>query len=220
MSTVVLRCAEAPVPITLSTLEVVPIAGRPTGAELDELLPIIDVDSLPRIIVLGDDADMAAVLTHMLRSERLDIPLGFVPPERTHGSRRLRTGTGSQAAKRAVRGEPLPTPLIRDETGAALIGRAVIAAADGTKIEGEAYVDDTLLFRGRATELHVATNVTQPGLSARVRYGRARTRTWVAGRAVQLGATGAVVTRDGVPDDRVLKRCAFYRHHVPWLLLR
>jgi hypothetical protein len=47
-----------------------------------------------------------------------------------------------------------------------------------------------------------------------------RKRRWVAGRAAQLGTPGAVVTRDGIANDRVLPRSTFYRHHEPWLLVR
>lgn len=219
MSTVVLRCADAPVPIALANETAAAVSARPTADEIDELLPVLDVDSLPRIIVLGDDAALAAVLTHLMRVERLDVPLGFVPPERTHGSRCYHTGSGSVAAKRLLRGAPQETPLIRDDTGTALIGRAVVTGPDDEKIEGEAYVDETLLFRGKAVELQIAANVSGPGLSARVRTG-IRKHPWVEGRAVQLGTSGAVVSRNGTTGDRVLKRVSFYRHDKPWLLIR
>ena len=40
---------------------------------------------------------------------------------------------------------------------------------------------------------------------------------WVAGRAAQLGTTGAVVVRDGVPLPRAVRRSTFYRHTEGWL---
>jgi hypothetical protein len=40
---------------------------------------------------------------------------------------------------------------------------------------------------------------------------------WVAGRAAQLGTTGAVVLRDGVPVPRPARRSTFYRHTQGWL---
>jgi len=219
VSTVVLRCADAPVPIALSDLPLTPVSARPTGSDVDELFPVLDVDALPRIIVVGDDADLAAVLTHLMRIERLDIPLGYIPDERSYGSRRYRTGTGAAAAKRLLKGRPLATPLIRDDTGTALIGRATVTGVDHERFEGEAYVDDTVVFRGKAKELHITANLTMPGLSARVCNGRWRTRGWIEGRALQLGTAGAIVTRNGVPGDRPQRRVAFYRHHEPWLLI-
>lgn len=219
MSTVVIRCARAPLPIALSELSVTAVADRPTGADIDELLPVIDVDGLPRIIVVGDDGALAAALTHLMRIERLDVPLGYVPDERGYGARRYTTGTGVQAAARALRGKPRETPLIRDDTGTALIGRAVIVGPDGQRFDGEAYVDDTPIVRGRAWQVDIAANPTMPGLSGRSRQSRWRKSAWVEGRAVQLGTAGATVIRNGVPGDRPVKRVAFYRHHQPWLLL-
>jgi hypothetical protein len=56
-----------------------------------------------------------------------------------------------------------------------------------------------------------------PGLRASVTGGRKR---WVAGRAAQLGTTGATVVRDGVPAPRIVRRSTFYRHTEGWLLVR
>ncbi|MEO8815691.1 MAG: peptidase M50, partial [Mycobacterium sp.] len=63
-----------------------------------------------------------------------------------------------------------------------------------------------------------------PGLRTAVRPGRSlghsRMRRWVRGRAAQLGTTGALVVRDGVPGARTVKRSTFYRHVEGWLLVR
>jgi hypothetical protein len=203
----------------LSELSVAAVAARPTAADIAELLPVIDVDGLPRIIVVGDDAALAAALTHLMRIERLDVPLGYVPDERGYGARRYKTDTGVQAAGRALRGTPREIPLIRDDAGTALIGRATIVGLDGQQFEGEAYVDDTPIVRGRALRVDVAANPAMPGLSARSRQGRWRGSAWVEGRAMQLGTAGATVIRNGVPGERPVQRVAFYRHHQPWLLL-
>ncbi|EFG76636.1 hypothetical protein HMPREF0591_3468, partial [Mycobacterium parascrofulaceum ATCC BAA-614] len=56
-----------------------------------------------------------------------------------------------------------------------------------------------------------------PGLRARV---PARWRRWVAGRAVQLGSTGVIVVRDGVPAPRPARRSTFYRNVEGWLAVR
>lgn len=186
---------------------------------LDELLPVMAADSLPRLIVLGEDAGLAAVLTHLMRTERLGVEIGYVPVDRTYGSRAYETGTGSAAAKRALDGKPQETPLIRDDTGKVLIGRATLVGEDGGKLEGEAYVDDTRLFTGKVTALLVSPTLELPGLHASVHRGLRKKR-WVEGRAMQLGTRGAIVTRDGITTDKPVRRSTFYRHHEPWLLVR
>ncbi|MGK8511445.1 hypothetical protein ACRS5S_26620 [Nocardia asiatica] len=219
MSTHVLRCDGAPVPIALAALPTTQTAAVPDPAVIDELLPVLAADSLPRLIVLGEDAALAAVLTHLMRTERLHVEIGYVPVERTYGSRAYQTGTGNAAAKRAIEGRAVETPLVRDDTGKVLAGRAVITGLGGDKLEGEAYVDDTLLFSGIVTAMHVSPCLEPPGVRATVRKGF-RKRRWVEGRAAQLGTPGAIVTRDGVRADRPVPRSTFYRHHEPWLLVR
>ncbi|MFE7796885.1 hypothetical protein [Nocardia sp. NPDC057440] len=219
MSTHVLRCDGAPVPIALSSLPNSQTSAIPDTGQIDELLPVLAADSLPRLIVLGADAALAVVLTHLMRTERLHVEIGYVPVDKTYGSRAYQTGAGNAAAKRALEGRAKETPLIRDDTGTVLVGRATITGPGGDKLEGEAYVDDTLLFSGKVTAMHISPTLEMPGVRASVRKG-IRKRRWVAGRAAQLGTPGAVVTRDGIPNDRVLPRSTFYRHHEPWLLVR
>ncbi|TCK00448.1 hypothetical protein [Nocardia alba] len=208
-----------PVPIALSSLPNTQTGRVPDVAVIDELLPVLAADSLPRLIVLGADASLAAVLTHLMRTERLHVEVGFVPVDTTYASRVYQTGTGNGAAKRAVEGKAIETPLIRDDTGTVLVGRASITGVDAAKLEGEAYVDDTLLFTGKVTTMLISPTMTMPGVRARVRKGL-RKRTWVAGRAAQLGTPAAVVTRDGITTERAVPRSTFYRFEQPWLLVR
>ncbi|MEV5648311.1 hypothetical protein AB0L57_08675 [Nocardia sp. NPDC052254] len=219
MSTHVLRCNGAPVPIALASLPTTQTTAIPDTSELDELLPVLAADNQPRLIVLGEDAGLAAVLTHLLRTERLGVEIGYVPVDRTYGSRAYQTGTGSHAAKRALEGRPQETPLIRDDTGTVLVGRATITGPGGAKLEGEAYVDEVRLFTGKVGALHVSPTLEHPGVRATVQRGWGKRR-WVTGRAVQLGSPAALVTRDGVAAGRTVPRSSFYRHHVPWLLVR
>ncbi|KPG21897.1 peptidase M50, partial [Mycobacteroides immunogenum] len=111
-------------------------------------------------------------------------------------------------------------PLIRDDTGTAVAGRASWQGSDGNPVTGEATVDDTLLFDGAAL-VDVEPTESMPGLRAAVR-GRARLlpRRWVTGRAAQLGTVGALVVRDGVAGPRPVTRSTFYRHQQSWLLVR
>ncbi|SIM53190.1 peptidase, M50 family protein [Mycobacteroides abscessus subsp. abscessus] len=180
------------------------------------------VDALPggpaRFIVVGGDDDLGQVLTRLMRAERLDVELGFVPDRPSRARRIYRIGFG--AARRARRGHAQRVPLIRDDTGTALAGRASWQSSDGTPVTGEATVDDTLLFDGAAL-VDVEPTESMPGLRASVR-GRTRLlpRRWVTGRAAQLGTVGAVVVRDGVAGPRPVTRSTFYRHQQSWLLVR
>lgn len=219
LSTHVLRCDGAPVPIALAALPTTVTAAIPDTAVIDELLPVLAADSLPRLIVLGEDAALAAVLTHLMRTERLHVEIGYVPIDKTYGSRAYQTGTGNAAAKRAIEGKARETPLIRDDTGKVLVGRATITGPEGGKLEGEAYVDDTQLFSGKVTAMHISPTLHMPGVRATVRKGL-RKRRWVEGRAAQLGTPGAVVTRDGILTERTVPRSTFYRHNETWLLVR
>ncbi|MFX0574060.1 hypothetical protein [Nocardia nepalensis] len=219
MSTHVLRCDGAPVPIALASLPISPTTAIPENSVIDELLPVLAADSLPRLIVLGDDAALSSVLTHLMRTERLHVEIGYVPVDKTYGSRVYQTGTGNAAAKRAVEGRAAEIPLIRDDTGTVLVGRAVITGPGGEKLEGEAYVDDNQLFSGKVNAMLVSPTLEMPGVRASVHRGMRRRR-WLAGRAAQLGTPGAVVTRDGIANERIVPRSSFYRHHENWLLVR
>ncbi|MFR9750595.1 hypothetical protein ACL02S_06120 [Nocardia sp. 004] len=219
MSTHVLRCDGAPVPIALAALPTTQTTAIPDPADIDELLPVLAADSLPRLIVLGDDAALAAVLTHLMRTERLHVEIGYVPIEKTYAARAYQTGTGNSAAKRAIEGRAAETPLIRDDLGKVLVGRAVITGLGAEKLQGEAYVDEARLFSGKVTAMLVSPSLELPGVRATVRKGIRKHR-WLEGRAVQLGTPAALVTRDGVQAERPVPRSSFYRYHEPWLLVR
>jgi hypothetical protein len=157
-----------------------------------------------RLIVVGSAADLAAVLTRLLRADRLDVEVGHANNWRN--------------ARRAPRGSARRVPLIRDETGTVIVGWAEWRGENGAPLHGEAVVDDTQLFDGEVPGVRIEPTAGMPGLRASV-AGRGRRR-WVAGRAVQLGTTGAALVRDGVPAPRVVRRSTFYRHTEGWLLVR
>ncbi|WP_280420219.1 hypothetical protein [Nocardia carnea] len=219
MSTHVLRCADAPVPIALAAQPTSQTAAVPDTTLIDELLPVLAADSLPRLIVLGDDAALAAVLTHLMRTERLHVEVGYVPPDHTYAEQAYQLGTGNAAARRALDGRAEEVPLIRDDTGTVLVGRAKITGVNGTPLTGEAYVDETRLFSGEVRAMFVTPTLELPGVRASVPR-RFRRRRWAVGRAAQLGTPAAVINRDGVQSDRTVPRSSFYRHHEPWLLVR
>ncbi|MEZ0364110.1 peptidase M50 [Mycobacterium sp. pUA109] len=172
-----------------------------------------------RLVVVGADADLAAVLTRLLRTEAFDVEVGYVPRRATPATRAYRLPAGRRAARRAGRGAAHRVPLIRDDTGTVLVGVARwLPAGDDRSLRGEAIVDDTVLFDGDAPGVFIEPTAALPGLRARVQSGGLRR--WVSGRAAQLGSTGADVVRDGVPGRRAVKRSTFYRHTEGWLVVR
>jgi hypothetical protein len=172
-----------------------------------------------RLAVIGGDADLAAVLDRLLRAERLDIEVAYVPRRRTAATRVYRLPAGRRAARRSRSGSARRAPLIRDETGSVIVGQANWLPADDRLLHGEAIVDDNPLFDGDVAGVCIEPTPSLPGLRARV-HGRGLRRRWITGRAVQLGSTGVAVIRDGVPAPRAARRSTFYRNVEGWLLVR
>lgn len=155
-----------------------------------------------RLIVLGGSADLAAVLTRLMRAELLDTEVAQV--------------RGFGGAHRALRAPARRIPLIRDDTGTALVGSALwLPPAQSTQLHGEGLVDDTALFDGDVPGVRIEPTATMPGLRAAVLQGPRRR--WINGRAAQLGTTGARVVRDGIEGSREVRRSTFYRHTTGWL---
>ena len=156
-----------------------------------------------RVVVAGSPTDLASVLTRLMRTESLDVEVAHVD--------------GRRGARRAVNGVARRVPLIRDETATVLVGAALWLPPEGCAvIRGETVVDDAVLFDGAVGAVRIEPMTALPGLRATVSAGRLRRR-WLAGRAVQLGTTGARVVRDGVEGPREVKRSTFYRHTTGWL---
>jgi hypothetical protein len=196
--TVVLRFGDRRLPRALTTLSCYEAADT---SALDEA-----VRDARRVVVAGVDADLAAVLTRLMRTDRLDVEVAHVSG-----------GPGGWlSARRAVTAAAQRVPLIRDDTGTALVGAALWLPPSGSdRLEGEAVVDDAVLFDGTAAGVRIEPTRALPGLRAAVLSRRPRR--WVSGRAAQLGTTGVRVLRDGVAGSREMKRSTFYRHTTGWL---
>jgi hypothetical protein len=173
-----------------------------------------------RLAVVGADTDLAAVLSRLLRAERLDIEVAYVPRRRTAATRVYRLPAGRRAARHIKSGSARRAPLIRDETGSVIVGRADwLPVDDQQPLHGEAIVDDNPLFDGDAAGVCIEPTPSLPGLRASV-LGIGLRRRWITGRAVQLGSTGVAVIRDGVPAPRAARRSTFYRNVEGWLVVR
>lgn len=198
LETAVLVCADRQVPRCLTGFPALPADAPETRTAIARYT---------RLLVVGDDAGLAAVLALLLRIDRLDIEVGHAP--------------NSWAARRVRAGIARRVPLIRDETGRVIVGAGLWLPADGAAtVHGEAVVDDTVLFDGDVAGVRIEPTVAPPGLRAAVVSARGRGRRWVPGRAAQLGTSGALVVRDGVPSPRPVRRSTFYRHIDDWRRLR
>jgi hypothetical protein len=210
----------------------------PGRADVDPLL----AGPVRRIVVTGTDGALAAVLVRLLRRDRLDVELAYVPADRRSAAARLwGLPHGSAAVELARDGAACPAPLVRDDSGGVLVGRGEIGP-----LRGEAYCDGLLTLRGSARRLVVTPWAAAmpstgsldlpapPGVAVRASRwgalpsGRERPvspsaragRGGGVGRAVQVGCLPATVVHDGVQHPRTVTRWAWYRHVTDWLLVR
>jgi hypothetical protein len=205
---IVLACGGVTAPAPLTGVE---LPARPSSEALDGVLAQHDP---ARAVVAGTDADLAAVVRYLLRTERLDVEVGYLPAVRGSGAAAAwGLPTKAAAVKVAVEGRAEPVPLIRDDSGGVLMGRGELR-----DIEGEAYCDNTLVLRGRAWQL-VATP-RPAGVSVMVRSGWATPARRATGRALQVGCEPNTVVLDGVEHPAQVKRWTWYRHTADLLLVR
>jgi len=190
------------------------VAARPGKDEVD---PLLSANPGAAVIVVGTDADLAAVVLRLLRKGKLaETPVGFVPAGPGSAvARRWRLPTDpARALAVAFEGAAVPVPLVRDDSGGVLVGMGRLEAVDGV-----AYGDDTVAFRGKVRSVEVWPDQVS-GLAVRIRSGRfSRPRTLTA-RAFQLGCAPTRPTCDGVSHPRAVERWTWYRHTEDLRLIR
>lgn len=179
------------------------IPATPGRSDVD---PLLKAGDLERVVVHGTDADLAAVVVRLVRTERLtDLPVGYVPVAREHSAVARLWQLPPDPVDVALTGSDHPLPLVRDDAGGVLLGLGVL-----TKVTGTVYCDDTVALRGTASRVEVTPSPA--GVAVRVVRGRLRRPAAYAGRAVQFGVDATVPTRDGVPYPRPMTRWTWYRH--------
>ncbi|MGQ0575138.1 MAG: hypothetical protein ACT4RN_13170 [Pseudonocardia sp.] len=201
------------------------LPARPGRDDVDPVLRELDPR---RLVVHGTDADLAAVLVRLLRTERLDVEVAYVPVERSSAAARTwGLPRGRAAFGLALHGPARPSPLVRDDVGGVLVGRGEIRG-----LRGECYCDEVLVLRGRTPRLVVAATpdgvAVRAGRGGRLPDGRTRPvpqaaragRGSAVGRAVQVGCLPARVVCDGVAHPRATARFTWFRHTGGWLLVR
>jgi hypothetical protein len=175
-----------------------------------------------RVLVIGDDADLAAVALRLLRRELLGVvEVAFAAARPTPFTRLWRLPTGTAAVPVALSGTLDQVPLVRDDVGGVLVGSAELGPLNGT-----VYVDEKRILRGPAHQLRVQPD-RQHGLAVRLdlrRPGRlaifSRRSQTTLGRAVQIGTAPTGVVRDGVGYPRPMDRWTYYKHTEPLRLIR
>ncbi len=186
--------------------------GRRPGKSIDGLLT-------GRILVVGDDADLAAVVLRLLRRDRLgEVEIVFAASARTPVTDLWGLPLGVRAVELAANGEVDLVPLVRDDVGGVLVGVGYLGPVDGT-----VYVDEHRVLRGAAHRLRVEPD-REKGLAVTViqrRFaGLGKAQRITRGRAVQIGSTPTTVVRDGISYDRPMDRWTFYKHTEPLRLVR
>lgn len=179
------------------------IPATPTRNDVD---PLLKGDEYDRVVVHGTDADLAAVVLRLLRTDRVaDVPIGYVPTDHTQSVVARVWGLPVESAELALTAGDRPLPFIRDDAGGVLLGLGVVPSVHGT-----VYCDDTVALRGDASRVEVTAG--QTGVEVRVVRGRFRRPAEFSGRAVQFGIDATAPVRDGVPHPRLVTRWTWYRH--------
>jgi hypothetical protein len=202
----------------------VPTVAMPAIPDRTDIDPVLAERDPRRVIVAGSDAALAAVLVRLLRTDRLDVELAFLPSGRSAAA--VVWGLPQDSAL-ALDGTATPVPLVRDDAGGVLVGRGEIR-----NMHGECYCDETLVLRGAAPRLVVAPSpdgiAVRAGRTGRLPDGTTRPvppkarsgRGSALGRAVQLGGESMTVVHDGIEHPRSVPRWTWYRHTADWLLVR
>jgi hypothetical protein len=235
---VVLTCADAArerwgdLAGALPGARVVVVPEQPGRTAVDPVLESPELDRTAgrdggRLVVAGTDADLAAVLVRLLRRERLDVPVAFLPSATSAAARVWRLPTDRAAALDVVRhGVAEQAPLLRDDRGGVVAGAHVVGAFDGV-----VYCDEHEVLRGEAAGLVVRPDpdggpAEVGGVAVRV-TGRRRlaglrpgVELAARGRAATIGCGPAALRRDGIDDGRPLERRSWYRHTVDWTVIR
>ncbi|CAM3839105.1 hypothetical protein COFR110785_01330 [Corynebacterium frankenforstense] len=225
------------------------IAARPDVRHLGAPGPAPQarfIDDALRVVVVGSDAALSAVLTRAMRADFLWVEFGYVPVDPSPAATNWALPVGAGAFPLALHGAVNPAPLIRSDRGLAVAGSALLEDFSHGEYTGEIIVDDaTILFRRDEGASHpprrglfgarlvpmtdapgvAAAVLTTPyspaetgrGPLARLRgalrpHGEVDEASLRTGRAVQSGGRDILVTVDGVPAKRPVKRATFYRH--------
>lgn len=189
-----------------------------------------------RVVVVGSDGALAAVVTRLMRIDAMWISVGFVPvggPGESTVSQNWQleaSGTPSVAALNFAMTAPArPTALIRDDSGITTLGSAEIFHA-GAELVGEVIVDSATLFdngtsrewdgRPGAFGVRLVPTVEAPGLAATRLVSPSVWDAAAAERRVRRGIFRRPVDIGGVDPDAVLSGRALQAGGVELTVVR
>ncbi|GAA1471558.1 hypothetical protein P4N68_03565 [Corynebacterium felinum] len=216
------------------------IAKQPDVAHLGAPQPAPQAQFLPtplRVIVIGSDAALSAVVTRLMRADTLWAEVAYIPTDTTSPVARS-WGLDDDAATFAFTAPAQPTPLIRDDAAIAVVGQASVTDKDNKEITAEIIVDDHVLLRHQSGKRNPVIGIfgarlvamlDQPGIAAvilntprepvargffrrNLSHGTADPHSLATGRALQAGGENLTITIDGVSRPRPVTRVTFYRH--------
>ena len=202
MAAVVLACGVDPI----AQRDGVVMHRVPARPGKDDVDPVLDTLDGRRLVVAGTDADLAAVVLRLLRTERLTgVDLGYLPSAKDSVTARI--WRLPRSLEHALTAPVRAVPLVRDDNGGVLLGAGTIAAIDGV-----VYCDDTRVLSGPAKLLLVTPD--PGGVRVTVRHNGLLRRSGPAaiGRACQIGGELPEILSDGVPHGRPMPRWTWYRH--------
>ncbi len=187
--------------------------GRRPGRAIDPLLS-------GRLLVVGDDADLAAVVLRLLRRDLLAaVQVAYAAPRPTAVTAIWSMPSGPEAVTCAEQAEADLVPLVRNDAGGVLVG-----AAQLSPVSGAVYVDEERVLSGAAQVVQVEPD-REKGLAVTVVrrrvLGFGRRPVTRLGRAVEFGLLpGTSIVSDGVRHPRAVNRWVFYKHTEPLRLVR
>ncbi|WP_442874613.1 hypothetical protein [Amycolatopsis sp. NBC_00345] len=188
------------------------VPSRPGKPEIDPLLGEYD-----RLVITGTDADLAAVVVRLLRKDRVSgVSVGFVPTAADSAVAALwrLPADPAEALELALTGDDAAVPLVREDNGGVLVGRATLR-----DVHGQGYCDETVAFDGTAATIEVSPDAA--GIAARVTRGKLLKRsTTLRGRAFQIGCHPTSLVSDGVRHPREVTKWTWYRHIEDLRLVR
>ena len=216
------------------------IAQQPDVAHLGTPKPAPQQPEQPlRVVVIGADAALSAVITRLMRADTLWAQVGYVPVGQSTAAKNWGIPAHpAEALTLALTGEVKPVPTIRDDTAVVVAGSASVSEWEPGEITGEIIVDDRVLIRHEAAEktprrgvfgARLVPMVDAPGILAvtmdtplpgtelkrglRKRpAGTVDANTLSTGRALQAGGPSLRIIVDGVSRKRAVERVTFYRH--------
>ena len=216
---IVVDCGSAQIPAALQPLEQISTDVSPTRAQLKSVSTAASPET--RLIICGTDASFAAILTRLMRAEQLRTEVAFVTTTASPATTHFGLPLGDAAAALALNGLAQPVPLLRDDTGTAIVATAFWRGPEDTPLEGQVYADSEHVHTGVVDFVEILATHSGPGLQVATsrRHGLRRRRHWFTARATQYGGPGAIVVRDGVAAPRPVKRSSVYRHLEPMHLV-